>query len=139
MKTETNDLTFNRLPATYRDLTDIVMPRPIHDEVDYRHALKVLDAMAGFPLNADQEDYFEAVSTFVEKYEADRHPLPTAHDPISLIRSLMDEQGMSASDLGRLLGDRSLGHRILSGQRTLSKTHIRRLADRFALDPGALL
>ena len=45
--------------------------------------------------------------------------------PVELIRSLMDEHSMSESDLGRLLGDRSLGHRILSGQRELSKAHIR--------------
>jgi antitoxin component HigA of HigAB toxin-antitoxin module len=46
---------------------------------------------------------------------------------------------MTESDLGRLLGDRSLGHRILAGQRDLSKVHIRTLAAHFALDPAALL
>ena len=56
-----------------------------------------------------------------------------------LVRSLMDEHGMSESDLGRLLGDRSLGHRILSGERELSKTHIRTLAEHFSLNPAALL
>jgi HTH-type transcriptional regulator/antitoxin HigA len=116
------------------------MPRPIHDEVDYGNALTVLDAMAGFGLNADQEDYFDAVATFVEKYEAEHHALDgSAMTPVQLIRSLMEEHGMSASDLGRLLGDRSLGHRILSGERELSKVHIRLLAEHFSLNPAALL
>ncbi len=52
---------------------------------------------------------------------------------------VFDANGMVASDLGRMLGDRSLGHRILTGQRELSKAHIRILAERFALNPGALL
>ena len=56
-----------------------------------------------------------------------------------MIRSLLKERGMSASDLGRLLGDRSLGHRVLTGERELSKAHIRVLADHFSLDPAVLL
>jgi HTH-type transcriptional regulator/antitoxin HigA len=96
--------------------------------------------MAGFEMNADQEDFFDAIATFVEKYEADRHPIDDPKmTPLKLIRSLMDEHGMNDSDLGRLLGDRSLGHRILTGQRELSKAHIRLLADYFSLNPAALL
>jgi antitoxin component HigA of HigAB toxin-antitoxin module len=43
----------------------------------------------------------------------------------------MERSGMSSSGLGRLLGDRALGSRILRGERKLSKEHIRRLCDRF--------
>ena len=46
---------------------------------------------------------------------------------------------MSESDLGRLPGDRSLGHRLLAGERSLSKAHIRRLADLFAVSPSVFL
>ena len=136
----TKTLMHDDIPATYAKLVAMFMPRPLHDEVDYRNALNVLDAMAGFEMNADQEDYFEAISTFVEKYEAERHAIETADlTPVQLLRSLMDEHDMNASDLGRLLGDRSLGHRILSAQRELSKAHIRTLVEHFALNPSALL
>jgi HTH-type transcriptional regulator/antitoxin HigA len=138
MKTRT--LTYENIPKRYLDLVKLCMPRPLHDDVDYRNALGVLDAMAGFPMNADQEDFFDAIATFVEKYEAQHHAIDgTALTPVELIRTLMDEHAMNESDLGRLLGDRSLGHRILSGQRELSKVHIRVLAQHFALNPGALL
>jgi HTH-type transcriptional regulator / antitoxin HigA len=138
MKTRT--LTHDDIPETYAELVGLLMPRPLHDDVDYRNALAVLDAMAGFKMNADQEDYFEAIATFVEKYEAAVHAIDEAKmSPVELIRSLMDEHGMSESDLGRLLGDRSLGHRILSGERKLSKAHIRILAEHFSLNPAALL
>ena len=91
-------------------------------------------------MNADQEDYFEAIATFVEKYEAKQHAIENAElTPAELIRSLMDEHDMSESDLGRLLGDRSLGHRVLSGERELSKAHVRILAKHFSLNPAALL
>jgi len=138
MKTKT--LTRDKIPARYAELVDLFMPRPLHDDVDYRNALAVLDAMAGFKMNADQEDYFDAIATFVEKYEAEHHAIDaTAMTPVQLIRALMDEHGLNESDLGRLLGDRSLGHRILSGERELSKVHIRILAEHFRLNPAALL
>jgi HTH-type transcriptional regulator / antitoxin HigA len=132
-------MAFN-LPEKYAELVRLAMPRPLHDDVDYRNALAVLDNMAGFKLNADQEDYFDAIATFVEKYEAERHPIGGAKmTPAKLLRALLDENEMNESELGRLLGDRSLGHRILSGERELSKTHIRVLAERFSLDARALL
>jgi len=138
MKTST--LTHDDIPETYAELVGLFMPRPLHDEMDYRNALGVLDAMAGFEMNADQEDYFEAVATFVEKYEARHHALDAKGlTPVELLYSLMNEHGMSESDLGRLLGDRSLGHRILTGERELSKAHIRTLAEHFSLNPAALL
>jgi HTH-type transcriptional regulator/antitoxin HigA len=138
MKTRT--LTHDDIPESYAELVGLFMPRPLHDDVDYRNALAVLDAMAGFEMNADQQDYFEAIATFVEKYEAEHHAIDEAGmTPLELLRSLVDEHGMTESDLGRMLGDRSLGHRILTGQRELSKTHIRILAEHFSLNPAALL
>jgi len=138
--TERKTLTHRDIPKSYAELVGLFMPRPLHDEVDYGNALTVLDAMAGFKMNADQEDYFEAVATFVEKYEAEHHAIGASRmTPVQLIRSLMKQHDMSESDLGRLLGDRSLGHRILSGERELSKVHIRTLAEHFSLDPSALL
>jgi len=133
-------LTHDNIPESYADLVGLCMPRPLHDDVDYRNALAVLDAMAGFRMNQDQEDYFDAIATFVEKYEAEYHAIEAEElSPADLIRSLMDEHGMSESDLGRLLGDRSLGHRVLKGERELSKAHIRVLAKHFRVSPAALL
>ena len=138
MKTRT--MTHDDIPDSYAELVDLLMPRPLHDDVDYRNALGVLDAMAGFDMNTDQEDYFEAISTFIEKYEARHHAIANEKmAPAELLRSLVTEHGMTESDLGRLLGDRSLGHRILSGEREVSKAHIRILAEHFSLNPAALL
>ena len=43
---------------------------------------------------------------------------------------------MTASDLGRLLGNRTLGAAILAGRRNLSKAHIKKLAEHFKVEPG---
>ena len=128
------------VPSRYAELVALFMPRPLHDEIDYRNALAVLDSMALLKMNADQEDYFDAIATFVEKYESEHHAIEDAKmTPVQLIRSLMEEHAMSESDLGRLLGDRSLGHRILKGERELSKARILTLASYFHLNAASLL
>ena len=46
---------------------------------------------------------------------------------------------MTASDLGRMLGDRSLGSRVLNGRRRLSKEHIKILCGRFKVSADLFL
>ncbi len=52
---------------------------------------------------------------------------------------MMKDRAMTASDVGRLLGDRSLGPKILNGDRALSKAHIKILAKHFKVSPAVLL
>jgi HTH-type transcriptional regulator/antitoxin HigA len=128
---------FGRLPKSYGDLVAMLPPRPIHDDVDLANATEMTDRMAGFDLNADQEDYLEALSTFVEAYEAQRFPIDDSRiTPLDALKALLAEHDMTASDLGRLLGNRTLGAAILGGRRNLSKAHIKKLAQNFKVDPG---
>jgi HTH-type transcriptional regulator/antitoxin HigA len=51
---------------------------------------------------------------------------------LPLLKHLAEENSMSGADLSRLLGaDRSLGVRILSGERNLTVEHAKKLAARF--------
>jgi HTH-type transcriptional regulator / antitoxin HigA len=133
-------LAFKDMPRDYRKLLSLHMLRPLHDKVDYGNALEILDAMAGHELNRDQEDYFEALSLFVEAYESAHLPGLPAKKGISLLKHLMDENEISAAGLSRLLGtDRSLGVRILNGERNLTLDHIRKLAARFRVPAAVFL
>jgi len=139
MKTATKN-NFRRLPKTYGGLVAVLPPRPIHDDVDLANATEMIDRLAGFNLSADQEDYLEALSTFVEAYEAERFPIDDSRiTPLDALKALLGEHDMTASDLGRLLGNRTLGAAILSGRRNLSKAHIKKLAEHFKVEPGLFL
>jgi HTH-type transcriptional regulator/antitoxin HigA len=70
-RTTTPAAGFKRLPRTYAGLVAMLPPRPIHDKVDYDNAVEMIDRLAGFDLTADQEDYLDALATFVEAYERD--------------------------------------------------------------------
>ncbi|MGO8745498.1 MAG: helix-turn-helix domain-containing protein [Thermoguttaceae bacterium] len=131
---------FRQVPMHYTALVAMLPPRPIHDDVELAGALEMIDRLAGFPLNADQEDYLHAISTFVEAYEAERFPLRQSRiTPLAALKTLLAEHSMNASDLGRLLHNRTLGAAILAGRRALSKTHIKLLADYFKVEPGLFL
>jgi HTH-type transcriptional regulator/antitoxin HigA len=131
---------FRHLPTIYNALVAMLPPRPIHDDLDLANATAVIDRLAGFPLNPDQEDYLEAIATFVEAYEAEQFPVDDSQlTPLDALKTLLTEHGMSASDLGRLLGNRTLGTPILSGRRALSKAHIKKLAEHFKVEPGLFL
>ena len=126
-------LNFKSLPKTYRELLEMHILRPVHDKVAYENALEVLDAMAGHKLNSEQEDYFEALSSLVEVYER-QHAPKTRLSGLDLLRHLVEANNLNAADLSRLLGrDRSLGVRILNGERQLTIEHIKKLAEQFGI------
>ena len=55
------------------------------------------------------------------------------------LRFLVEENGLTGRELGRILGDETLGNRVLRGERELSKAHIRKLADHFGVSPALFL
>ena len=123
------------LPADFDSLVRLHVPRAIRDEVDYRNARGMIDALTSVPkLSKGQLDYLDTLTILFEAYEAEHHDIDTSKiGPLDSLRALMDEHAMSASDMGRLLGERSLGSKILTGQREMSKAHIRTLATRFGV------
>jgi HTH-type transcriptional regulator/antitoxin HigA len=118
----------------------LVPPRPIRDEADHDNAMEVLDALVGHELNEDQRDYVEVMTTLAGAFEDEHHAIDTSSvRGLVALKYLLKQNEMTASDLGALLGNRSLGSKILRGERELSKTHLRKLADRFAVDAGLFL
>lgn len=116
---------------------------PIRNATDYHRAARELDRLVVQPLRSlspEERDRMEIFTRLIEAYDAEhRDPSLPRPSPVELLRTLLEEHALSASDLGRLLGNRSLGCLILQGKRALSKRHIRILADRFRLSPAAFL
>jgi HTH-type transcriptional regulator / antitoxin HigA len=133
--------TSSEMPGTYVGLIREFPLRPIRSSADLRKATQIMDRLAVLDRpSKDQADYLEVLTGLIESHEQRSRqidwPVP---DPIVALRFLMNESGMTASDLGRLLGQRQLGAAILRGDRKLSKTHIRILAEHFHVDAGLFL
>ena len=125
----------------YTGLCQVYLPRPLHSAADYAAARQAIEPLLGFAerLNADQVDYLEAVNSFIEAYDRTRVKWPKS-TPLDTLKFLLEQQEMSAADLSRVLGsDRSLGPKLLRGERRLTADHIRTLARHFNVEPGVLL
>jgi HTH-type transcriptional regulator/antitoxin HigA len=74
------------------------------------------------------EDNLESVSRYVREIDS--------VDPgVSTLRVLIDQYGLIYSGLKNEIGSKSLVSQILSGQKSLTKTHITKLSKRFNLNP----
>lgn len=129
------------LPKTFAELCAFHPPRPIKDRVDHDDAVELVDRLTALARpTRDQADYLDTLTLLVEAWEADLDPGPELHG-IAALRWLLEENDMSAADLSRLLGDktRSLGGRLLRGERELSKSHLKKLCERFAVSADLFL
>ncbi|EIA0033895.1 helix-turn-helix domain-containing protein [Salmonella enterica] len=106
---------------------------------DYRDALALVDYLIDHddenPLIdflaakiADYEDNSERFAEFNKSVAA----MPVG---VALLRTLIDQYNLSYSDLKEEIGSKSLVSQILSGQRSLTISHIKALSDRFGVKP----
>jgi HTH-type transcriptional regulator / antitoxin HigA len=125
----------------YLDLVKAFPLRPLRSKSEHEAAGKILDHFIGRDdLTEGQNDYLAALVLFVEEFEETRfNDWASNIDPLNLIKHLMEENDMSTSDLGDVLGSRGLASEVLCGKRGLSKALIRKLAVHFGVEPGLFL
>ena len=135
------DLNLPALPSDFEALVRLYPPAAIHDEVAYENAMDLVNKLTSLPSPTDgQLKYLDTLTILVERYEDETEGVePRGVDALAVLHYLMEDRGMNASDVGRLLGDRSLGPKILNGDRALSKAHIKILARHFNVSPAVLL
>jgi HTH-type transcriptional regulator / antitoxin HigA len=126
--------TAKKLPGRFEDLVVLMPPQALMDEVHYDNTVEMIDRlMASGKLTKGQELYTETLVQLVQAYEAKHHSIDTSGlDGIDVLRMLLAENDMNASDLAGLLEVHvSMGSKILNGERSLTIEHIRKLAARF--------
>jgi HTH-type transcriptional regulator/antitoxin HigA len=130
-----------KMPRRFTDLVALLPPHVIRDEQDYDNVIAFMDKLLARPkLSKGQTEFFETWSVLIGAYEDEHHYIDTSDvTPLSALKYLLEQNNMTASDLGNLLGNRSLGSKILRGERELSKNHLRILARRFKVDAGLFL
>lgn len=108
-------------------------PRVIHNDVEleaYTDALFQLTALEN-PSSFEVEA-IELLTLLVERYEQEHSAIPMA-DPISIVRLLIEQQGLTQRDLIPQFGSESAVSMLLGGQRKLTVEQVRRLSARFKL------
>ncbi|MBL9149865.1 MAG: transcriptional regulator [Phycisphaerae bacterium] len=121
-----------KLPGRFEDLVQLMPPQAIVDDVQCDNTTEMIDRlMASGTLTHGQESYMETLVQLVQAYEAAHHEIK-ARKGIATLKHLLDENGMNASDLARLLGvHASMGSKILKRERALTVDHLKLLSARF--------
>lgn len=121
-----------KLPGKFEELVRQMPPQAIMDDVHYQNTVEMIDRlMASGKLTKGQELYLETLVQLVQVYEAAHHAIE-APKGIDTLRCLLDQHGMNASALARLLGvHASMGSKILKGERALTVDHLKLLAAKF--------
>jgi HTH-type transcriptional regulator/antitoxin HigA len=124
---------------TYLSLLQAHQPRPIHTDAELDAAIALLDDFLDrATLTPDEEDFLELLSALVENYERDHVAIPLVSG-VAVLRHLMEENGLTQADLAADFGGKSVVSEVLSGKRALSKTHVRKLSERFGLPSDVFL
>ena len=131
-----------KLPARFQELVALMPPRAIVDDIHADNVIEMIDRlMAGGRLSPGQAAYLETLVQLVQVYEARHHAIDLAGmGGLDSLRHLLEENGMNASDLAKLLGvHASMGSKILKGERSLTVDHLRKLGERFKVSPSLFM
>jgi HTH-type transcriptional regulator/antitoxin HigA len=127
-----------KLAGRFEQLVQALPPQALRNDRQHALAVEMIDRLMARPkLTKGQELYLETMVQLVQAYEAEHHAIDTADiRGIDSLRHLLEENGMNASDLARLLGiHASMGSKILNGDRSLTVDHLRKLSARFKVSP----
>ncbi len=110
---------------------------PIRNDRHLREAHAVIDKLSIIPeqkLTEGQGAYLEVIAGLTSDYESKAFDELTKDvSGLDLLKHLMEEHQMTGSDLGRIIGQRELGAKVLSGERLISRAHARNLGNHFGV------
>ncbi len=108
-------------------------PRVIHNDAEleaYTNALFRLTALEN--PSRSQVEAIELLTLLIERYEETHYPIPDA-DAVSVVRFLLQQQGLTQRDLIPEFGSESAVSMFLARQRKLTLEQVRKLSARFEL------
>ena len=124
----------------YRRLRTVVPLGTLRTKKDYARAVATLDVILD-EIGEDEKhplaELADALSVFIEKYEAEHAPIAGAK-PAAVLKFLMHEHDLRQTDLSEI-GSQGVVSEILAGKRELNTRQIGRLAKRFGVSSAVFI
>lgn len=112
----------------------------VRDEDEYDKAVETLNALID-EVGTDEEhplyELLDTLGTVIHAYEEKHYPVPECSG-VEALKFLMEEHQLEPKDLPNL-GSSDTVLEILNGDRDLTVTHIRTLAERFQISPAVFV
>ena len=115
-----------------------MIPKVIKNEADYEAALARVDELMDADPGTPEGDELDLLVTLVELYEKKVYPIGLP-DPIEAIKFRMEQMELKQKDMIPFIGSRSKVSEVLSRQRPLSISMMRKLHEGLGIPAEVLL
>jgi HTH-type transcriptional regulator/antitoxin HigA len=112
--------------------------KPIHNEDDYRVALRQIETLMNAQENTPEGDLLDILVTLVEAYERKAYPI-SLPDPVEAIKFHMEQNEMTPKDLEPVIGRMNRVYEVLNHTRPLTLKMIRNLHGQFGIPAESLI
>lgn len=112
--------------------------KPIHNEDDYRAALRQIETLMNAHENTPEGDLLDILVTLVEAYERKAYPM-SLPDPVEAIKFHMEQSEMTPKDLEPFIGRMNRVYEVLNRTRPLTLKMIRNLHGQFGIPAESLI
>lgn len=120
---------FNR--RKYAELLAEALPAAIASEEELERITAIVDRLAvKKDLSLEEGRLLNLLSTLIEVYEDEHHPIPDA-PPHVMIQGFMQDRGLRNKDLEPILGSSGVTSEVIRGKRKPSPAQIKNLAKFF--------
>jgi HTH-type transcriptional regulator / antitoxin HigA len=112
----------------------------IRNEREYNEAVKRINELLDEIGDNEQHPLYsllDTLGTIINVYEEEHYPIPKATG-VEVLRFLMDEHGLSQSDLPEV-GSQKVVSEILNGRRELNLRQVRALAEKFKVSSAVFV
>ena len=111
------------------ELLDFTKPHVLRNEAEYTAAVAEIDQLLDLdpPPHAEAYERLEFLSVLVHAYEEAHFPLEQLTTPQDVVTFMLEQKGLSQTDLAQWLGGKSPMRAFLQGTRSLSLPQIERL------------
>jgi len=106
-------------------LLDFSKPHVLRSEAEYEAAIAEIERLLDEDVEVDNDGYerLEFLSVLVEHYEDERYPMGGV-TPRQAVAFMLEQKGMTRSDLEEVMGGKSRVSEFLNGKRELSKAQV---------------
>jgi HTH-type transcriptional regulator/antitoxin HigA len=125
-----------------KTVIDMPTPRLLRTEGEYDAAVAEIDRLLDLDPRPYSEGYdrLEMLSLLVEDYDSRNHPIDDSDlTPQDAVDFMLEQKGMSRSDLAEIMGGRSRVSDFFNAKRELSKGQITALRDKLGIPADLLL
>jgi HTH-type transcriptional regulator/antitoxin HigA len=112
--------------------------KPIKTKVDYRAALKEIEALMTARAGSPDGERLNILATLVEAYEK-KHFHFDLPDPVEAIKFRMEQMALTPKDLVPMIGQINRVYEVLNRKRPLTLQMIRRLHQKLGIPAESLI